>query len=90
MWPRGALAVNGQKLAAGDGARIEEMPTASCSTMPTMRTFWCLIWLDHFSTKGISMSKVAVVYHSGYGHTSAIAQAVARGAAGVGWCCGRN
>ena len=27
------------------------------------------------------MSKVAVVYHSGYGHTAAIAQAVARGAA---------
>ena len=29
------------------------------------------------------MSKVAVVYHSGYGHTAAIAKAVARGAAGV-------
>lgn len=29
------------------------------------------------------MSKVAVVYHSGYGHTAAIAQAVARGAASV-------
>lgn len=27
------------------------------------------------------MSKVAVVYHSGYGHTAAIAKAVARGAA---------
>ena len=30
------------------------------------------------------MSKVAVVYHSGYGHTAAVAKAVARGAAGVG------
>lgn len=29
------------------------------------------------------MSKVAVVYHSGYGHTAAVAKAVARGAAGV-------
>jgi NAD(P)H dehydrogenase (quinone) len=29
------------------------------------------------------MSKIAVVYHSGYGHTAAIAQAVARGAAAV-------
>ena len=29
------------------------------------------------------MSKVAVVYHSGYGHTAAIAKAVARGAAVV-------
>ena len=29
------------------------------------------------------MSKVAVVYHSGYGHTAAVATAVARGAAGV-------
>ena len=29
------------------------------------------------------MSKVAVVYHSGFGHTAAIAKAVARGAAGV-------
>ena len=29
------------------------------------------------------MSKVAVVYHSGYGHTSAIAKAVQRGAAGI-------
>jgi NAD(P)H dehydrogenase (quinone) len=29
------------------------------------------------------MSKVAVVYHSGYGHTAAIARAVARGAAEV-------
>jgi NAD(P)H dehydrogenase (quinone) len=29
------------------------------------------------------MSKIAVVYHSGYGHTAAIAKAVARGAAGV-------
>jgi NAD(P)H dehydrogenase (quinone) len=29
------------------------------------------------------MSKLAVVYHSGYGHTAAIAKAVARGAAGV-------
>jgi len=29
------------------------------------------------------MSKVAVVYHSGYGHTAAVAKAVARGAARV-------
>ncbi len=29
------------------------------------------------------MSKVAVVYHSGYGHTAAVATAVARGAAGI-------
>jgi len=29
------------------------------------------------------MSKIAVVYHSGYGHTAAVAQAVARGAASV-------
>lgn len=29
------------------------------------------------------MSKVAVVYHSGYGHTAAVAQAVARGATSV-------
>jgi multimeric flavodoxin WrbA len=29
------------------------------------------------------MSKVVVVYHSGYGHTAAVARAVARGAAGV-------
>ncbi len=29
------------------------------------------------------MSKVAVVYHSGYGHTAEVAQAVARGAAGI-------
>jgi len=29
------------------------------------------------------MSTVAVVYHSGYGHTAAVAKAVARGAAGV-------
>ena len=29
------------------------------------------------------MSKVAVLYHSGYGHTAAVAKAVARGAAGV-------
>lgn len=29
------------------------------------------------------MNKVAVVYHSGYGHTAAVAKAVARGAAGV-------
>jgi NAD(P)H dehydrogenase (quinone) len=29
------------------------------------------------------MSKIAVVYHSGYGHTAAVAIAVARGAAGV-------
>ncbi|HTD91170.1 MAG TPA: flavodoxin family protein [Burkholderiales bacterium] len=29
------------------------------------------------------MNKVAVVYHSGYGHTAAIAKAVARGAAAV-------
>ena len=29
------------------------------------------------------MSKVAVVYHSGYGHTSEIAKAVQRGAAGI-------
>ena len=29
------------------------------------------------------MSKIAVVYHSGYGHTAAIAKAVARGAADV-------
>lgn len=33
--------------------------------------------------KGNIMTKVAVVYHSGYGHTAAIAKAVARGAAGV-------
>lgn len=30
------------------------------------------------------MSKVVVVYHSGYGHTAEIAKAVLRGAAGVG------
>ncbi len=30
------------------------------------------------------MNKVAVVYHSGYGHTAAVAKAVARGAASVG------
>jgi NAD(P)H dehydrogenase (quinone) len=29
------------------------------------------------------MSKVAVVYHSGYGHTAEVAKAVARGAAGI-------
>jgi len=29
------------------------------------------------------MSKIAVVYHSGYGHTQAVAEAVARGAEGV-------
>ena len=29
------------------------------------------------------MSKIAVVYHSGYGHTAAVAKAVARGAASV-------
>lgn len=29
------------------------------------------------------MSKVAVVYQSGYGHKAAVAKAVARGAAGV-------
>lgn len=29
------------------------------------------------------MSKIVIVYHSGYGHTAAVAQAVARGAAGV-------
>lgn len=29
------------------------------------------------------MSKVAIVYHSGYGHTAAVAKAVARGATGV-------
>lgn len=29
------------------------------------------------------MSTIAVVYHSGYGHTAAVAKAVARGAAGV-------
>ncbi len=29
------------------------------------------------------MSRIAVVYHSGYGHTAAVAKAVARGAAGV-------
>jgi multimeric flavodoxin WrbA len=29
------------------------------------------------------MSKVAVVYHSGYGHTTEVAKAVARGAAGI-------
>ena len=29
------------------------------------------------------MSKVAVVYHSGYGHTAAVAKAVAQGAEGV-------
>ncbi len=29
------------------------------------------------------MSKIAVVYHSGYGHTAEIAKAVARGAAGL-------
>jgi NAD(P)H dehydrogenase (quinone) len=34
-------------------------------------------------TKGNIMSKIAVVYHSGYGHTAAVAKAVARGAAGV-------
>jgi NAD(P)H dehydrogenase (quinone) len=31
---------------------------------------------------GLSMSKVAVVFHSGYGHTARMAQAVAEGAAG--------
>lgn len=30
------------------------------------------------------MTTVAVVYHSGYGHTAEVAKAVARGAAGVG------
>lgn len=29
------------------------------------------------------MNKVAVVYHSGYGHTAEVAKAVARGAAGI-------
>jgi multimeric flavodoxin WrbA len=29
------------------------------------------------------MSKIAVVYHSGFGHTAAVAKAVARGASGV-------
>lgn len=29
------------------------------------------------------MTKVAVVYHSGYGHTAEVARAVARGAAGI-------
>src|ERR1700751_2574721 len=29
------------------------------------------------------MSKVAIVYHSGYGHTQAIAESVAKGAEGV-------
>ena len=29
------------------------------------------------------MSKIAVVYHSGFGHTAAVAKAVARGAASV-------
>ena len=29
------------------------------------------------------MSKVAIVYHSGYGHTAAVAKAVAKGAAGI-------
>ena len=29
------------------------------------------------------MSKIVIVYHSGYGHTAAVAKAVARGAAGV-------
>lgn len=29
------------------------------------------------------MTKVAIVYHSGYGHTAEVAKAVARGAAGV-------
>ena len=29
------------------------------------------------------MSKVAIVYHSGYGHTQALAEAVAKGAESV-------
>ncbi len=29
------------------------------------------------------MSNVAIVYHSGYGHTKALAEAVAKGAEGV-------
>ena len=29
------------------------------------------------------MSKVAIVYHSGYGHTQALAEAVAKGAQSV-------
>ena len=34
--------------------------------------------------KGTIMTSVAVVYHSGYGHTAEVAKAVARGAAAVG------
>lgn len=30
------------------------------------------------------MTKIAIVYHSGYGHTKVIAECIARGAAGVG------
>ena len=30
------------------------------------------------------MTRIAVVYHSGFGHTKAIAEHVVRGAAGVG------
>ena len=29
------------------------------------------------------MSTIAIVYHSGYGHTQALAEAVAKGAAGI-------
>jgi multimeric flavodoxin WrbA len=32
----------------------------------------------------IAMSMIAIVYHSGYGHTKALAEAVAAGAAEVG------
>ena len=31
------------------------------------------------------MSKVAIVYHSGFGHTQALAEAIAKGAKAVPW-----
>jgi multimeric flavodoxin WrbA len=36
-----------------------------------------------FTTKDLSMSDIVIVYHSGYGHTKKIAEAVAQGSGGT-------
>jgi hypothetical protein len=81
---RGRLTVNGQALAGGDAALLSGEASLALTGGEPMPVFDLAPDFPlHTPTpekRNPTMSKIVVVFHSGYGHTQRLAEAVAKGA----------